>query len=108
MGIRWHGLRAAKALIIAIALLSLTTPAARGQGYPRCCPSCNGQAACGCNSGYGGYSSAGGSIGEPGSANAGAPTANQLADAPFDLGEAGPAQIGSSFAAVDSAYIDDA
>jgi hypothetical protein len=42
------------------------------------------------------------------SSDAGAPAGDQFAESPFDLGEAGPAQIGSNFAAVDSAYIDDA
>jgi hypothetical protein len=33
---------------------------------------------------------------------------DQFAGSPLDLGEGGPAQLGSTFAAVDSAYIDDA
>jgi hypothetical protein len=100
MEFRWQGLPAARALVIAMLLLSGEPKAARGgQGYLPCCPSCNCQTPCGC----GVYGSADGAL-----AGTGAGTGNELANAPFDLGEAGPAQIGSTFAAVDSAYIDDA
>jgi len=55
----------------------------------------------------------GGTVAGMGSAAAGTGSAvagagDQFAGAPFDLGEAGPAQIGSNFAAADSGYIDDA
>jgi hypothetical protein len=43
-----------------------------------------------------------------GTGDAGGATGDQLAGAPFDLGEAAPAQSGSMFSMVDAAYIDDA
>ena len=100
MDLRWKRLRTALGFVTTTVFLSLMTNPVCGQGFLRgCCPSCFGQSACGCGSG---------ATGEAGSAYAGSSTGDQYADSQFDLGEAGPAQIGSSFAAVDSAYIDDA
>src|SRR6188768_155795 len=100
MDLRWKRLRTAVGLVTTTVFLSLMTNPVCGQGFLRgCCPSCFGPSACGCGSG---------ATGEAGSAYAGSSTGDQYADSQFDLGEAGPAQIGSSFAAVDSAYIDDA
>lgn len=102
MELRWHGMPGAQALVAAaIALFLAANPAHAGQGYFAGFPSCNGNLACGC--GAGGSGAGGGESGMTGG-----PTDGQFADAPFDLGEAGPAQIGDNFAAVDSAYIDDA
>jgi len=100
MKFRWHGLPGACALVTVSIALSLAAPAARGQGFFSGFASCNGPVACGCG--------AAGAGGEVASGLEGMGVGDQLADAPFDLGEAGPAQIGSNFAAVDSAYIDDA
>src|SRR5262245_54717083 len=100
MALRRHRLPAGRALVVGPFLLLLTAAAAHGgQGYFLGIPSCGGPMACGC-----------GAAGEMGSAAAGmggaaAGTGDQLAGAPFDLGEAGPAQLGSTFAAADSGYI---
>ncbi len=103
MEIRLHGSRAAQGFTVVAILLALTTNTVNGQGLFRGCgPACSNQWACGCGCG------GGQTTGDLGSGDPNAPLGDQLADSPFDLGEAGPAQIDSNFAAVDSAYIDDA
>jgi hypothetical protein len=102
MEFSWHQLPTARTLGLVTGLLWLMAADAHGQhGYFSGIPSCCAQPACSC-----------GAAGEMGGALAGSgpitPPGDQFAEAPFDLGEAGPAQIGSNFAAVDSAYIDDA
>ena len=111
----WHGMPGAKALLALTFTLSIFAGAASGgQGLLAGFPSCNGQMACGCAAGAGAGAAAYGKGAGDGAyagdygGNTAAPGGDQFANAPFDLGEAGPAQIGENFAAVDSAYIDDA
>jgi hypothetical protein len=100
MEFRRHGMPGAGALALTALVLTFAVQSADGgQGYLTGFPSCNGQLACGCAANGEAGGAVAGTMGGPG---------EQFADAPFDLGEAGPAQIGSDFAAVDSAYIDDA
>lgn len=95
-----HLVRASSRLGVVLALLSLSAQAATaGQGYFGGFCGCDaGNSSCGYGAGSGAYGSMAG----------GSPGGDQFADSPFALGEAGPAQIGSTFAMVDSAYIDDA
>ena len=110
MELRRHRLPPGRALVVVPVLLSLAAAVAHGeQGSFLGIPSCYGPMTCGC----GPMSCGCGSTGEMGGAAAGmggaaAGAGDQLAGAPFDLGEAGPAQLGSTFAAADSGYIDDA
>ena len=104
---RWHGMPGAKALLALTFTLSISAGAASGgQGFLTGFPSCNGQMACGCAAGAGAGAGAYGKgagegayagdyAGDYGGANAG-PGGDQFANAPFDLGEAGPAQIGEN------------
>jgi len=91
----------------AVALLSgamflATANSALAQGLFGCCRC---PVICGpCDSG--GVLGSSSDYGDSTGATAGA--GDQFAGTPLDLGEGGPAQLGSTFAAVDSAYIDDA
>src|SRR5438874_1167638 len=99
--------RSRRGFSCAVALLSgamflATANSAFAQGLCGCCRCpmncgpCDSGAVLGGNSGY--------ADGTGATAGAG----DQFAGSPLDLGEGGPAQLGSTFAAVDSAYIDDA
>jgi hypothetical protein len=90
-------------LVAGVWLLS-SAQTASGQGLFSNCWSALGCGPCDCSSGSW---NTGLAYGESTGATTGA-GGDQFAGSPLDLGEAGPAQYGSTFAAVDSAYIDDA